>query len=170
MEIVESGLKTLVEKKLVGRRIKTSFSGNRTFELWNTFMPKRKEIQHGIGTVLYSIQVYEPSFFDIFDPAKEFEKWAAMEVSDFETIPDGMETFILEGGLYAVFLYRGAASAAAPAFRYILGTWLPGAGYSLDHRPHFEILGEKYKNEDPGSEEEIWIPIRPKSKSAFELI
>ena len=159
---MESRTENLVEKKLIGKRIRTSFSNNRTFELWNTFMPKRKEIKNIIGTELYSIQIYEPLFFDNFDPKKEFEKWATMEVTDFNIVPDGMETFILQSGLYAVFLYHGAASAAAPAFRYILDTWLPGAGYSLDHRPHFEILGEKYKNEDPTSEEEIWIPIKPK--------
>ena len=34
--------------------------------------------------------------------------------------------------------------------------------YSIDNRPHFEIIGEKYKNNDPNSEEEIWIPIKPK--------
>jgi len=32
----------------------------------------------------------------------------------------------------------------------------------LDDRPHFEVLGDKYKNADPDSEEEIWIPIRTK--------
>jgi AraC family transcriptional regulator len=39
---------------------------------------------------------------------------------------------------------------------------LPNSNYHLDDRPHFEILGEKYKNADPGSEEEIWIPIKAK--------
>ena len=159
---MESRTENLVEKKLIGKRIRTSFSNNRTFELWNTFMPKRKEIKNIIGTELYSIQIYEPLFFDNFDPKKEFEKWATMEVTDFNTVPDGMETFILQSGLYAVFLYRGAASAAAPIFQYILETWLPNSEYTLDDRPHFEILGEKYKNEDPTSEEEIWIPIKPK--------
>jgi len=34
----------------------------------------------------------------------------------------------------------------------------------LDNRPHFEVLGEKYKNGDPESEEEIWIPVKEKAK------
>jgi AraC family transcriptional regulator len=34
----------------------------------------------------------------------------------------------------------------------------------LDDRPHFEVLGEKYKNNDPTSEKEIWIPILPKKQ------
>jgi AraC family transcriptional regulator len=38
--------------------------------------------------------------------------------------------------------------------------WLPASGYELDDRPHFEILGERYKNNDPDSEEELWFPVR----------
>jgi AraC family transcriptional regulator len=43
---------------------------------------------------------------------------------------------------------------------YIFNTWLPQSNYQLAPRPHFEILGEKYKNNHPDSEEEIWIPIQ----------
>ncbi|MEP7234441.1 MAG: GyrI-like domain-containing protein, partial [Ignavibacteriota bacterium] len=49
-----------------------------------------------------------------------------------------------------------------PTFQYILRTWVPNSNYELDDRPHFEILGEKYKKDDPSSEEEIWIPIKPR--------
>ena len=160
---MEPRIEILFEKKLVGKRMDMTFSDNKTFELWNAFMPKKKEIQNCIGTDLYSIQIYDPLFFENFNPDNEFEKWATIEVSNFEAVPDEMESFILKNGHYAVFLYRGAASAAASTFQYILGTWLPNSLYSLDDRPHFEILGEKYKNEDPTSEEEIWIPIKPKS-------
>jgi len=156
-------IETLTEKKLIGKLMSMTFSNNKTFELWQSFMPRRKEIQNNVSTLLYSMQIYEPSFFDHFSPDKEFVKWAAIEVADFDTIPDEMETFTLTGGLYAVFPYKGASSAAAQTFQYILGTWLPNSEYVLDNRPHFEILGEKYKNEDPNSEEEIWIPIMPKN-------
>ena len=156
-------IETLPEKKFIGRRSIMSFTGNKTYELWKSFMPGRKEIQNNIGTELYSMQIYPPLFFANFNPKAEFEKWAAVEVTGFDTVPDKMETFTLTGGLYAVFLYKGAASAAAGTFRYILETWLPNSEYTLDNRPHFEILGEKYKNDDPASEEEIWIPIKPKA-------
>jgi len=139
-----------------------SFSRNRTFELWNRFMPRRKEIQNNIGTELYSIEIYAPSFFDNFNPEKEFEKWAAIEVSDFQTVPDGMETLVLPEGLYVVFLHKGAASEGEKTYRYIFETWLPVSGYEPDNRPHFAVMGQKYKQEDPESEEEIWIPVRKK--------
>ena len=72
-----------------------------------------------------------------------------------------MEAFILTGGLYAVFDYKGLNTDHS-IYQYIFGTWLPNSDYVLDNRPHFEILGDKYKNNDPTSEEEIWIPIKPK--------
>jgi len=156
-------IRYLQEKKLIGKRIKMTFSDNRTFELWKSFMPRRKEIKNNPNNELISMQVFDKSFdFNDFNPDVVFEKWAAIEVSDFDTIPDGMESYTLSVGLYAVFNYKGAASQGAQMFQYIYGTWLPLSDYTLDDKPHFEILGEKYKNEDPDSEEEIWIPIKAK--------
>jgi AraC family transcriptional regulator len=158
----EPRIKIINEKKLVGKRLIMSFSENRTGDLWRGFMPRRKEIKNNTGTELYSMQIYNPHFFKRFNPNTEFEKWAAIEVTDFDSVPDEMETFILKKGLYAVFQYKGKASAAANTFQYIMGTWLQNSDYLFDDRPSFEILGEKYKHEDEGSEEEIWIPVKPK--------
>jgi AraC family transcriptional regulator len=109
------------------------------------------------------MQIYDQSFdFKTFNKDASFEKWAAVEVSDFALIPDEMEPYILKGGLYAVFIHKGAASTGMKTFQYIFGIWLPASPYVLDNRPHFELLGEKYKNEDPASEEEVWIPVKPK--------
>jgi len=162
LESLNPEIRTLSEKKLIGKRMTMSFSDNKTSELWRSFMPLRKEIENSIGTDYYSIQIYAPLFFDNFNPGAQFEKWATIEVTGFEAVPDEMETYTLKSGLYAVFLYKGAASDAADTFQYILGTWLPNSEFALDDRAHFEILGAKYKNDDPGSEEEIWIPIKPK--------
>jgi AraC family transcriptional regulator len=154
-------IETLAEKKLVGKRMKMSLSNNKTGELWRSFIPRRREIQNNLSSEMFSMQVYDQSV-ELGNLNQEFEKWAAVEVTDFDTIPDGMETFVLPGGLYAVFDYKGS-SADISIFQYIFGTWLPSSNYLLDNRPHFEILGDKYKNEDPSSEEEIWIPIKPKN-------
>ena len=153
---------TLSEKKLIGKHMKMSLVNNSTVELWRSFMPKRSEIQNKLSSDLYSVQLYDDLYFDNFDPNKEFEKWATIEVNDFAAIPDGMESFILPGGLYAVFLHKGSRKDNS-TFQFIFTTWLPNSGFLLDHRPHFEVLGEKYKNEDPGSEEEVWIPIKAKN-------
>lgn len=157
---MEYRIETLPEKKLVGQRMLMSLSDNKTVDLWKGFMPRRNEIKNKVGDALFSMQIYDPLYFKEFNPKREFEKWAAIEVADFENIPEGMKKVILPGGLYVVFLYRGTASAAGPTYQYIFSEWIPNSGYQLDTRPHFEILGRKYKNNDPDSEEEIWIPIK----------
>ena len=154
-------IKTLPEKKLIGKRISMSMTDNKTVELWKSFMPFRFRIKNKAGNDLFSIQVFDPSFsFSNFDVHAKFEKWASLEVSHYEEVPEGMEKFILAGGLYAVFLHTGTIAGAEKTFRYVFETWLPGSGYELDNRPHFELLGEKYKNNDPSSEEEVWIPVK----------
>lgn len=155
-------IEILSEKKLIGKRMKMSLSNNKTPELWKSFMPRRNEIQNCIGSNLYSMQIYDPLYFKNFDSNTDFEKWATIEVTDFDKVPDEMETFTIISGLYAVFTYDGDISLAPQTFEYIFTTWLPDSDYILDNRPHFEILGEKYKNNDPTSEEEIWIPIQLK--------
>jgi AraC family transcriptional regulator len=149
------------EKILIGKRLTMSFSVNRTTELWKSFMPERKKISRITGPDLYSVEIYRPGFFDPFNPSAEFEKWAAVEVTGSEALPEGMEVLTVSGGMYAVFLHKGLASEAPATYGYIFGTWLPGSGFLLDDRPHFAVMGEKYRKDDPSSEEEIWIPVRP---------
>lgn len=141
-----------------------SFTNNKTYELWRAFMPRRKEIPNNIGEELYSIEVYAPRYFNFFNPDSEFEKWAAMEVTDFETIPVTMESITLPDGLYAVFIHTGPANEGPRTYQNIFGSCLPASEYDIDNRPHFAVMGQKYKHEDPDSEEEIWIPVKPKNK------
>jgi AraC family transcriptional regulator len=157
-------IEILTERKLIGNRIKMRLSDNKTRELWRDFMRRRKEIKNSLNTDLFSIQIYDRSLdFKDFNPDTEFEKWAAVEVSDFDTIPENMEAHTLMGGLYAVFIYKGDSNNFHSTFQYIFGTWLPNSDYVLDDRPQFEIMGEKYKLNDPNSEEEVWIPIKKKN-------
>jgi len=154
-------IEILGEHKLIGNRISTSIADNQTFKLWSSFMPRRKEIKNILSNNLFSVQVY-PSLFDFTfaNLSEPFEKWATVEVSNFDSIPEGMESFNLQEGLYAVWDYKGL-NTDTRIFEYIFGDWIINSKeYCLDNRPHFEILGEKYKNNHPDSEEEIWIPIK----------
>lgn len=158
---MEPRIELLKEKKLMGKRHTMSLSDNKTGELWRIFMPRRREITNNLSHDLISMAIYKPTYFADFSPTTDFEKWAAVEVTDFDHVPSDMETFTLTAGLYAVFDYKGSSTDTS-IFQYIFGVWLPNSGYLLDERPHFEVLGGKYKNADPDSEEEIWIPIRTK--------
>lgn len=152
-------IEVLLERKLVGKRLTMSFTDYKVGELWRSFMPQRHEICNALSTDLISMVVYKPTHFTNFSASNEFEKWAAVAVEDFVDVPHQMETFVLESSLYAVFEYKGLNTDPS-IFQYIFGDWLLNSVYLLDDRPHFEVLGQKYKNNDPNSEEEIWIPIR----------
>jgi AraC family transcriptional regulator len=150
-------IETSKEKKLVGLSRQMSYTANTTGLLWQQFMPRRKEIKNNLSADLISMQIFPPGFD--FGPQTQFEKWATVEVSDFDQVPDQLKTFVLPAGEYAVFEYKGSSNDPR-IFQYIFMEWLPKSGYELDNRPHFELLGAKYKNTSPDSEEEIWIPIK----------
>ena len=131
----------LKSKKFVGLSEEMSLVDNKTFEVWKNFRQHSKKVPNKLSQDFISLQDYPEDYFETFSPAKNFVKWACVEVDSFKEIPSGLGSLFLEGGL---------------------GKWIPNSNYILDHRPHFEVLGAKYKNNDSTSEEEIWIPIKTK--------
>ncbi len=162
---IQPRIEILEDKKLIGNKLKMSLSNNKTGQLWGSFAPRIKDIKNRLTIDKISMQIYDTSYYLTFNPNKEFEKWATVEVTDFNDIPEEMESFTLNGGEYAVFDYKGSSNDGS-IFQYIFMTWLPNSGFQLDNRPHFEVLREKYKNNDPESEEEIWIPYKEKMKAS----
>lgn len=161
---MEPNIAKLDSKKLIGMRTVMSVANNQTHTLWRNFMPRRNEVPNRKNTYFYSLEVY-PSihYFREFAPTASFEKWAAVEVESWENIPEGMETLAIPEGLYAVFAYRGTQSEAAKFYQYIYGSWMPQSAYLLDERPHFALMGDRYRGDDPESEEDIYIPVVPKN-------
>lgn len=142
-------------------RITTSSANDSTPAMWRQFMPRRKEIINTLSDELISMQVFDASIpFSDFDANTQFTNWAAVEVNDFNGVPQAMETHTIQGGKYAVYMHKGDFKHYFETRQYIMGTWLPKNGYQLDDREYFEILGERYKNGHPESEEEVWIPIK----------
>lgn len=147
--------------KMMDVKTRMSVSNTKTEELWKTFMPRRNEIKNRIGSDYYSIEVYDNlEYFKAYNPEQTFEKWAAIEVENGNSIPDNMNYMSIPKGNYAIFTYKGKPSEAFRAFQYIFGEWIPKSKFLVDHRPHFAQMGEKYLGEDANSEEELWIPIK----------
>lgn len=160
---MEQRFETISAKKFIGIKIMSSvLKEPESARIWPQFMPRRREISSIAGNEIYALTVYPSDYFRNFDPNAAFEKWAAVEVSDFGPVPQGMNTIESQGGLYAVFSYKGSVAEAYKALQYIYMTWLPSSEYVSDQRPHMAVMGEKYKNNGPDSEEEFWIPVRRK--------
>jgi len=152
----------LQPKRLMGLHAQLSYAHYAVAPMWQELMPKRKDLIGLKGAELFSVQYFSPDFFQKFSPMNTFDKWVAVEIEDDAVVPAGWVEFIIEGGLYAVFSYKGDQSGAQQAFQYIFGQWLPQSGYELDDRKHFEILDHRYKKDDINSEEDIYIPVRIK--------
>lgn len=152
-------IETLQPTKIFGLRQSMSMAQNTTVDLWRAFRQRRDEVKNLSSTNLISLQIY-PIDFNPADPTQIFVKWAGIPVNEIDEIPNGMEVFEIPQGLYAVFQHIGGPATATQTFSHIFGHWLPRSGYALDNRPHFEVLGERYKHGDPNSEEEIWIPVK----------
>ena len=138
-----------------------TFATDSTFQLWQSFMPRRVEIADRLGDVLFSMQIFSESVnYSSFTPETEFEKWAAVEVKEQTQVPAGMESHCLVGGLYAVFMHLGPASKFRKTLDDFYVDWLPESEYDTDNREHFEILQPGYRPDDPNAEEEVWIPVK----------
>jgi len=154
-------LVNIKDKQLVGKSCRMSMVNNRTAELWKSFMAVRSTIPSQPFQELIALQVYGATYFTSFDAKKEFDQWACIEVENLKENPHEMQPFLLPGGLFAVFNYKGP-SKDHRIFEYIYGTWVPQSKFQLDERPNFQVMGKKYSNNSPFSEEEIWIPLRIK--------
>lgn len=150
------------EKKIIGCKQMMNYATYNPVPLWQSFIPLKKEIKNTVSSDVFSLQQFPKGFWDQFNPLTHFEKWAAVEVSNFDTIPVSMYSLVIPSGCYVVFDYKGDGSDAPAFFEAIFSSWIPNSEYVVDNRPHFEILGDKYRKGDPNSEEEIWIPIRLK--------
>ena len=140
--------------------MKMSLSDNKTGEL--IMILYREKMKFKIKLIIFfSISIYDEFYLNKYNRDSEFENWASVEVPEIRNISGGMESFLLPSGLYALFFYKGI-NTDTKIFKYIFQIWLPDSEYLLDERPYFEILGEKYKNNDPDSEEEIYIPVKGK--------
>ena len=157
---MEPEIRKLSKTRLVGMKTSMSLSDNKTAMLWRSFMPNRHRVKNAVGSDLYSVEVYDsPESLRDFSPATKYQKWAAVPVEGDSPLAEGMDSLEIPASLYAVFNYKGKPSEASGFYQYIYREWLPKSSYSLDGRPHFAVMGDKYLGEHPDSEEELWIPV-----------
>lgn len=143
------------EKKLIGQKSQMlQHQFENIVALWKQFMPRKHHIKNTISQELIALQDY--SGFGNFEVP--FDIWACVEVSKSIDIPNHMENYTIPAGKYAKFLHKGMNAGAT--YQKIMREWLPNSRYSIDNRPHFQVMGEKYKNGSPDSEEDFYVPIK----------
>jgi|TARA_A100001391_G_scaffold63912_1_gene39894 AraC family transcriptional regulator len=107
------------------------------------------EIDHAMGRLYSELAVRQAVpdapemigvFFDDPDlgPEEALRSRACLPVAEGVAIDAPMVQTNLRGGLYARLSYTGPYADMRGAYRWLLGTWLPGSGHEPDDAPIFE--------------------------------
>jgi AraC family transcriptional regulator len=160
------------DRYVVGMKANMSIQtiNQETGNLARQFMPRRHEISTRLGKHVFSIQDYGNLQIKDVTPQTTFEKWVGVEVSNFNVIPEGMEMFILKAGSYVVFSYKGSIQDFPKRRQFIFQDWLPNSKYQIDTRAHFEELSEDYIKDLQNIEEDIWIPVKEKTRTLKQIV
>jgi len=146
---------------IVGMKANMSFEtiSEDTGKLARQFMPRLKEVKDRVDNNTLSLQNHDDFDYHNLPPTRTFEKWIGVEVTNFNNVPDGMETLTINSGNYLVIDFKGSIQEFIKNWHYLHSQWLPNSDNELDNRPHFEKLSPSYSPMNTVNEEEIWIPI-----------
>ena len=154
-KIVEKG-----EIKLVGLNERIVMPNNTIPQLWEKFSARAAEIKNNVNTGWYGVA-------DNMAPeAYEFDEMAAVEVSTFDDIPEGMATKVIAPQKYLVFTYKGKISCEdgkpdlSKTYEYLYDKLLPSTEFQVDKNFNFELYDERFKPESDDSEFDIYVPIK----------
>ncbi len=110
-------------------------------------------------------------FFCVIDrkaDSPEFDYYMGVEVSNYNEIPEGMETITIPAGNYAVtsFTKRGNMDVLMTV-KYITEKWIPENGYTEDHQKpgciYYEesfITGYEESGYDGNLTAKVFIPVK----------
>lgn len=162
--MTEVTLQDLAPINLVGLSQLTSLAALETGQLWQVFAPRIREVTARADNYRYAVREYPagPAPFRL-EPDTEYREWAAVALTNADdSLPEGLESIRLPGGIYAHCIHRGLPKDFGRTLDYLFRTWLPASGYAVDNtRPHFERMGPDYRLDDPEASEEVFVPVRP---------
>lgn len=119
---------------------------NKLPALWGSFLSCWKEIPHQVGGTGYGV------ILPTADSSDELDYWAAVEVTQIETIASALESLSLPPQRYAKFTHRGLVSQLDQTVNYIYSSWLLNSGMRHTGGADLEIYGAEYQ---PDSEESV---------------
>ena len=121
--------------------------------LWASFLPRLAEISHTIGGVCYGVVQ------QLADDDDELVYFAAIEVSEINDIPPGMDSIQIPASSYAVFRHQGDARLLDNTVNYIYSNWLLNSGQRHTSGPDLEIYDAAYIADSDLSVMHYAIPV-----------
>ena len=125
-------------------------------ELWRTFRPRCAAIKSVVEGRAFGLCV------NMEDDA--FTYVAAVEVSDFDDVPDGLIGREIAAQTYAIFTVpltgkEPIGKELGRANRFIWKTWLPDSGYHFAQAPDFEYYDDRFDPRTLTGEIDLYIPV-----------
>ena len=92
-------------------------------------------------------------------PGDRFIYVCGVEVSEDESVPEGMTEVFCPAGRYLVFTHRGHIAAGSATIKRIWQSAIDACGAELRDAPELEIYGPRFSLESAQSEFDIFIPV-----------
>ena len=124
--------------------------------LWQEFLAHVAEVKQVIAGNMYGIIKQTPENSD------QLEYYAAVQVSEFATIPNGMTPLELPAATYAKFRHDGHFDSLNNSVNYIYSSWLFESGARHNYGADLEIYGEEYMPDTDNSVIYYAIPLNRK--------
>jgi AraC family transcriptional regulator len=151
---MEYVIREMPEFRVIGKQITTSMQNNTIPQLWGEYWsdpsrPMQFEVAVGL------------CFCEDEDCAEDtFQYMAGVVVKDGRPVPQGMIERIVPAARYAVFTHKGPLSLYGETVQKLYSEWLPNSGLELAPGDHIEWYDCRFKDEDPESEIDIYMPVK----------
>lgn len=127
-------------------------------KLWSAFRPYNNNIPNRVEKNCFGIyEGYQETENDV-----SFTYVCTAQVTNFDQVPEGMQTRELPEQMYAKFTHKGPINKLEQTLKYIWGSWLPKSKYSYEEKPDFELYRPDFNKDPNNTEIHLHIPIASK--------
>ncbi len=149
-------VKTRDAIKLVGLRYQGKNENHEIATLWYEFNERIEEIENRVSDERFGYDTWD----DSINETGEFTYIAAVEVSDFESIPEGMVKVVIPKNSYAVFTLTSIVENIHGAVKEVFSKWFPESGHKLASNYDFEYYKEGFKPNSADHNAYFYVPIK----------
>ncbi|MBC8117872.1 MAG: AraC family transcriptional regulator [Candidatus Saccharimonas sp.] len=132
--------------------------------LWDKLIRQAAHIPNKIGDEMFGI-IYGRPETERTHP-HELQYIAAVPVSSTAEVSEGMVSWTVSAGTFAVFTHRGPIRNIGETVSEIYRGWLPQSAYQNTEIADVELYDHRFCPDGADSEMEYWISVTPKASPA----
>ena len=164
---MEPKIITIEEKKVIGIVLHTSFTNEKSKQEIPPFFHKVLK-EKKLEKVPNRINENQMCVFKMKRKCPDFDYVMGVEVSNTDSIPEGMESVILPKSNYATLtIVKKGPEDVGKAFGYIFKTWIPKSIYIPTGAPGFIYYDDQFfsifnkKGYEGNPLATVYVPIKP---------